>query len=74
MSDIVTLSGILQHSDIGTGIWVLSTPSGTIELQGKFSAELLGKSVIIQGVLEENFSVFAISDQCLVVRQIKIAP
>ena len=74
MANIVTLSGILQRSDIGPGAWVLKSTSGAIELRGEFSSEFVGQKVIIQGELEENFSIFALSDQCLVVQNIQIAP
>ena len=74
MADLVTLSGILQRSDIGPGTWVLTSSSGAIELHGEFSSEFIGQRVVIQGVLEDNYSIFAISNQCLVVHHIQIAP
>ena len=74
MADLVTLSGILQLSNIGPGTWVLASSEGTIELRGEFSSEFLGQRVVIQGVLEDNYSIFSISDQCLVVHHIQIAP
>lgn len=66
-----TLIGLLRRSDIGPGVWVLSTPVNTIELSGSIPEELIDCKVQAQGALEPNFSMFAISELVLIVSKIE---
>ena len=72
-NQLTTLTGLLQRSDIGTGTWILVCDGFSLELQGIIPHELEGCNVCARGILESNYSVFAISDKVMNIKSIERA-
>lgn len=51
------LTGRLERRDLGTGVWILHTPSGEVALYGDVPHALAGQQVEVEGESNEGFGI-----------------
>lgn len=63
--------GRLERKDLGTGVWVLHTDTGTVALYGDVPRDLDGKQVEVAGKTVDGMGIGMTGDTMVQVRSVK---